>query len=301
MGVLPRHRPSLKAQNVRGHLRQNTMKIITFLFILTIIFGCNQTEIKKIITKYKNGTPKMVYYFPVKNDTLTYRKEYYYESGKINYTGQILDGSKSGVWIWWYENGNRKDKCKYKNGFYVDTVYHWYKNGKIKQLEILSGRKVRTEGCSVCDGNIIRFFENGKLKEKFKTLNNKIQGTYLTYEKNGNWKIRTYRNDTLNGPSTEYIKENGKIIKVYGQYKNGNEDGLWKWFNNKNKLYQTATFEEGFYNGQYLKFHPNGKIKEKANLINGEYNGEVFYYNSKGNLIKIENYLKGKIQNSFIK
>ncbi len=274
------------------------MKITAILILLSIVFGCSLTETKKIISKYTNGKPKMVYYYPVKDDTLTYRKEFFYASGKINYTGQILDGSKNGIWTWWYENGNRKDKCKYKNGFYIDTVYHWFENGNIKQLEIVSSKKVRTDGCCECDGTIIRFFENGQMKEKFHSLNNQIQGTYTSYEKNGNWKIRTYRNDTLNGPSTEYIKENGKIIKVYGQYKNGNEVGLWKWFNDKNTLYQSATFEDGYYTGQFLKYHPNGKIKEKANLNNADYNGETFHYNSKGDLIKIEYYIKGKLQSS---
>ena len=61
------------------------MKQIINILILCIIFSCGQTETKKIITTYKNGNPEIVLYILDKDDTLTYRKEAFYESGKPNY------------------------------------------------------------------------------------------------------------------------------------------------------------------------------------------------------------------------
>ena len=269
--------------------RRHTMKQIIFILTLSILFGCRQTETKKIVSTYKNGKPKIVNYFPDKDDTLSYRKEVFYESGKQNYIGHIAKGTKDGIWTWWYENGNKKDQCKYVDGFYVDTVYHWYESGKLKQIEIVAGRTVRTDGCCNCNGTIIRFYENGKLKEKFTSLDDKFQGSYESYEKDGSWKIRTYLNDTLHGPTTEHMIDSGKVIIVVGQYEKGKETGLWKWFDKDSVLYQTVIYDNGVYNGEFLKYYPNGRLKEKATLLNGDYEGELTYFDEKGIITKTKN------------
>ncbi len=75
------------------------MKIkLYYLFILLGTYsqescswaGSRQTETKKIVSTYKNGNPEIVNYFPDKEDTLTYRQEVFYESGKQNYIGNIV-------------------------------------------------------------------------------------------------------------------------------------------------------------------------------------------------------------------
>ncbi len=272
------------------------MRQILFIFTLSTLFGCGQTETKKVVSTYFNGKPEVLYYFPKIDDTLTYRKEVFYETGKQKYIGQILNGTKNGIWTWWYENGNKKDQCKYENGYYVDTVYHWYETGQLKQIEIIAGRTVTTDGCCNCNGTIIRYYENGNLKEKFTNLDNKLQGTYLSYDENGNCQIWTYLNDTLNGQASEYLVDSSKVTIIVGQYGNGKETGLWKWFNKDSVLYQTITYDNGIQNGEFLKYYPNGQIKEKATLINGLYDGELTYFNEMGIVDKIEIYKNGKPQ-----
>ena len=112
------------------------MKQITIILTLFILCSCGQTETKNIVSTFKNGRPEIVKYFPDKNDTLTYRKEVFYESGKQNYIGHLVNGTKDSVWTWWYENGNKKDQCKYVNGKEIDTIFHWFENGKLKQFDV---------------------------------------------------------------------------------------------------------------------------------------------------------------------
>ena len=221
------------------------MKQIIFILTLSILFGCGRMETKKVVTTYQNGKPEIIIYLLDKDDTSTYRKEVFYESGKPDYIGHIVKGVKDGTWTWWYENGNKKDQCKYEDGFYVDTVYHWYESGQLMQIEIVAGRTVRTDGCCNCNGTIIRFYENGKTKEKFTSLDNKFQGTYESYEEDGTWKIRTYKNDSLWGPTTEHIIDSNEVTIVVGQYENGKETGLWKWFDKDSVLYETAVYTNG--------------------------------------------------------
>ena len=272
------------------------MKQIIIILTLSLLFGCGQTETKKVVTTYKNGKPEVVNYLPDKDDTLTYRKEVFYESGKQNYIGHIVKGTKDGIWTWWYENGNKKDQCKYEDGFYVDTVYHWYESGQLKQMEIVAGRTVRTDGCCNCNGTILRYYENGNLKEKFTSLDDKFQGTYESYDEDGSWKVKTYHNDTLDGPTNEHLIDSGKVVIVVGQYQKGKETGLWKWFDKDSILYQSAIYDNGVYNGEYLKYYPSGQLKEKATLLNGDYNGELNYFDEKGVITKTEFYKNGKLQ-----
>jgi len=269
------------------------MKYLIIVLAFCIFPGCGETETKKIVSTFNNGKPEVVFYFPEKGDTLTYRKEVFYESGKQSYTGHRVKGTKDGVWTWWYENGNLKDKCKYVDGFYVDTVYHWYENGQIKQIEIVAGRTVRTDGCCNCNGTIIRYDESGKEKEMFTSLNHKFEGISKTFEEDGSWKIRTYKNDTLNGPTSEHLIDSGKVIIVTGQYENGKETGLWKWFDKDSLLYQTVVYENGIYNGEFLQYYPNGRLKEKGILVDGNYEGEFTCFDENSKITRVDFYKKG--------
>jgi antitoxin component YwqK of YwqJK toxin-antitoxin module len=271
------------------------MKYIGLILTVLILLSCGQTETKKVITTFKDGKPEIIYYYPNNSDTLTYRKEVFYNSGKYEYIGNIVNGKKDGVWTWWYENGNKKDQCKYVDGFYVDSVFHWFENGQLKQIEIVAGRTVRTDGCCNCNGTIIRYYENGKPKEKFTSINDKIQGVYTTYDEDGGWKIRTYKDDSLWGPTTEHIIDSKKVIIAVGQYENGKETGLWKWFNKDSILTQTAVYVNGETNGEYIQYYENGKIKEQGFVNNGDYIGELKYFDESGKLTKSEYYKDGKL------
>ncbi|MBK9791603.1 MAG: hypothetical protein IPP60_00480 [Sphingobacteriales bacterium] len=218
-------------------------KILIFIFFITFL-SC-KTEIKKVISRYENKQDKIVFYFENKKDTLTYRKEVFYKSGKKNYVGYISNGKKDGMWIWWYENGVKKDQCKFEGGFYVDTVFHWYENGNIRQLEIVGKEKIRTDGCCVCNGTIIRYYENGKIKEKFTSIDDKFQGQYTFYEENGSWFMRTLKDDIKHGPTIEYIIDSVKTQKITGQYENDKESGLWKWYDGKGKLTDSVLYKNG--------------------------------------------------------
>lgn len=272
------------------------MKQILTLVILFILIACGQTERKKIVTFYENGNPEIVHYIADENDTLTYRKECYYESGKQMYTGHLVKDIKDGVWTWWYENGNKKDECTYKNGFYKDTVYHWYESGELKQIEIVAESKVSADNCCNCNGTVIRYYKSGKTQEVRRSISDKLQGAYEVYDSNGGWKTRTYKDDTLWGPTTEHNIDSNGLTIVTGQYERGKETGLWKWFDKDSILYQTGVYKNGVATGPYLKYYPNGQLKEKAVLVDGQYEGECIYFDEKGNITKTEFYKSGELQ-----
>lgn len=71
-------------------IKKQIIYILPFLFSI----GCDQIETKRVISTYKNGNPEIVYYLTDKDDTLTYRKEVFYESGKQNYKRHFVKEPK---------------------------------------------------------------------------------------------------------------------------------------------------------------------------------------------------------------
>ena len=266
------------------------------LVLLLILFSCSQPEIRKVIRKHPNGKPEVVLYYKDKKDKSNFRKEVFFASGKLSYKGQFKNKIKDGQWIWYFENGKKKDQCFYENGFYKDTVYHWYDNGRLRQLEILPKHKVKSDDCSNCNGKIIRFNKVGRKTEELNALNNKLNGERIIYEANGDWIKGTYKNDVLHGPSYEHRHdEDGKIILVAGNYKNDFETGKWKWFNKDSVLIESVEYKNGKCNGKFFAYYPSGKIKEKAFLIDDEFDGKYYYFDENGKQTKMEVYQKGKL------
>ena len=197
--------------------------------------------------KYENGQEKLVRYYKANTDTLNYREEKFYVTGERESIGQIVSTEKEdGVWIWWYKNGMKKDQCKYSHGINVDTIYHWYENGQLRQLEIINDHGKRTDNCCNCNGTIIRYNEDGKLIEQFTNIDGKRNGVVIRYVK-GNYRMETYKNDTLNGPTIEHydMTDTTQNTTIKGQYKNGKETGIWKWYNKDSGMIRTLVYDNG--------------------------------------------------------
>jgi uncharacterized protein len=250
------------------------MKQLIILSTLFILVSCGQSEIKKIISTYDNGEPELIFYYKIKGDTLTYRKERFFKSGQRMYTGDVIKGKKEGVWTWWYADGTIKDRFKYVNEYYVDTIFHYRTNGKLSEMEIVPPHKVKQDSCRGCNETVIGFYENGKIKESYTVIDNKKQGKYLSFHEDGGWSITNYIDDSLSGPTLEHNLDSvGNVIIVVGHYKNNKETGYWQWFNKDSVLYQTVHYEDGITSGLFKTYHTNGRIESEGAIKNGTIRG----------------------------
>jgi antitoxin component YwqK of YwqJK toxin-antitoxin module len=196
-----------------------------FLFLILAIYSLScSKEVEKVITTYEDGKPELILIYPNEKDSLNYKKKVLYKSGKLNYLGQVIGGKKNGTWTWWYENGTRKDQCTYWEGFYTDTVFHWYESGKLKQIVVPVPNKIPDGHCKACNGTVVEYFENGKIKEKYTSNSGVFHGAYERFDENGGWRVGVYKNGLLEGPSSEHnIDSVGNVIIVVGQYENNKE------------------------------------------------------------------------------
>ena len=131
---------------------------------------------------------------------------------------------------------------------------------------------------------------------------------------------QTFNDGIKNGPYKEwYVIGKEKILRLVGNYTNGEKDGLWTYYS-ENKKWKEGNFMAGkkdglwtYYNrsgwkwkeeiyiGQYIskithfyrmaKYHRNGQVQSEGNTnYFGNYDGKWTYYNENGSITEVKEY-----------
>ena len=202
-------------------------------------------------------------------------KTYIYEKDQLLAKGLIdEEGLKQDQWYFYYSNGDRKAKGKYKDDKKEGEWLYLYTNGKEEQT--------------------------GKYKKGLQ------EGTWTWYYPNGIEKRKEiFRRGKENGPSFEYDSL-GNIIAT-GEYINGLKDGVWiyqigdhkeegkyidnlkqgEWtyiYTNNNQLAFEGDYKNGFEDGKHTYYYLNGQIKEQGKYSLGKKEGTWKKYDDEGNL-----------------
>lgn len=185
---------------------------------------------------YSNGALR--YQGTFKNGKPTGEFKYYYPSGEIKAVIKYSTDGKSSYAKTYRLNGNLLAEGKYIEKkrdstwlFYSETdgkiiTKKEYKNGKLdgKSIIFFPGKDIPSEITEYKNG-----MKNG-ISEKFYT-----DGTPFSLE--------TYVNDTLNGKFIVRFPD-GKP-QIEGQYKNGNQSGMWITYDENGKIIKRERFNNG--------------------------------------------------------
>ena len=111
--------------------------IIIFKIAITFLSGQNIYFVNNLIEK--NET-----FYNYMNDSFLSGLLYYNyvdeeKNAKKLFVGEIKNGIKHGLWIRYWDNGNKKAEGIYKDSFKEGLWIEWFKNGD-KYLEILYKR-----------------------------------------------------------------------------------------------------------------------------------------------------------------
>lgn len=200
------------------------MKNTTIIFtVLMILVSCNKGPKTKIVEKWETGKSKIIQTYDNPDDTLTFKREFYYKNGQLGSKGYYVNNKQDGLWEWWFCNGNKQHEAVFKNGLYVQYRKHWREDGTLRLVEIIN------HPCSdtCCDGKRIYYRDNGtKLIQYSVSSNGEWDGEGFAYFPDGKIARKfTYVNGLKQGMCYEYY-ENGKIEEE-GNYINDKEDGKW--------------------------------------------------------------------------
>ncbi len=231
-------------------------QLLTLITLILILLTACENECQVVKDFHKNGQEREVFIYPNCNDTTYYLRKYFYENGLISSEGYFKNGVKIGKFTSWANNGNKTADWEVVDGKEHGFIQCWYDNG-IKKRELTVNKGIK-------DGLYKNWKEDGSLSVEGNYKNGKKEGKWKVWWEDGSWRILNYKNDTLWGFTYEYLIDSLEITQVIGQYENGLETGLWKWFDKDSVLYESVVYENGVINGDYLKYYPDGTLKEKV-------------------------------------
>ncbi len=239
-------------------------RVSIIVVALTISASCKDSCVD---SKSEANGEKIVRTYPDCSDLTYYRRQFYYSNGQLGSDGYFRNGIEEGKFKSWATNGNQTASWEVLDGKEHGFIQCWYDNGN-KKKETFLDREVRK-------GLEKTWFETGQPRSIGLYVDGKEQGLWLLSEMSGGWRLTVYNDGIESGHTIErQIDSLGKVTHVSGQYKNGKEDGFWKWFNGDSTLHLTATYSAGVLNGAFVEYNPDGSVNQKGVYVNGVFQRE---------------------------
>src|ERR1700722_12613428 len=206
---------------LRPFLWDKKFKVI-LTFALTLFLSCRNSGIK-IVSRYENGMVEVAYEFPNKHDTLNYTFKKYYPDGKINKIANVVNGKYSG------------------------EVLTYSVTGKIHEIDSV------VEPCNVnpgrCDAILVRYYENGKISQRYIVKDGKLNGLTQQYNDRGILVKQYYLiDDSIKNGEYEEFYENGNVAckATYSMGKPAGTEYFFKENGDTGKYYQNYPWGKGY-------------------------------------------------------
>ena len=218
--------------------------------------------------------------------------------------GIYESGRRTGLWIKYYPNGNKKSEIFYKKGRPNGKFKLYYENGNVEEEGEWKNR--------LYSGSFKRYYEDGTLEqEKTFDENGKAKGKVTYYYANGKKELEfSTANGKEIGKATRYypngdIKEvisfdDGEMVKIEDKKMVSTPVKVGTGIKVKEKSSPTAQgkvnkAQSDVKDGYAKRFNDNGDILMDGEFKKGKlWNGKWYKYDSNGLLDKIEVYKDGK-------
>ncbi len=168
----------------------------------------------------------------------------------------------------------------------------------ISTVCLLSGCETKKEKRkSTYDGtngtSISYYGDSDALKTEIEYKNQKMDGWYKEYYKNGQLKSEIWhREGKMNGIFKEYY-EDGKT-KSIAYYKNDKLDSLNQIFYTDGKIKSERHYLNGRLHGKLVNYYPDGKVTLETNYLYGMQNGEEKTYYPNGKLHSVKQFSRDR-------
>ncbi len=225
---------------------------------------------------YRGEKEQLLYTEHYKKDKRTGVYKYYYDNGQLENTGYLENGLKTGEWKMYYDNGKLKNTRQYTNDKYNGKYIDYYKNEQIEEKGNYNN--------GIKDGIWISNYENGKLREATPYKNGKIHGVRSTYNEEGILEESIYiEHGDFSKLLETYFYKNGQVIAI-GHTDNGRKYGIWKKFYEDGKLKEVNHYIDGKEDGDWKQYYKNGQLKAQGQHIKGDRDGKFIWYKEDGKI-----------------
>jgi antitoxin component YwqK of YwqJK toxin-antitoxin module len=230
----------------------------------------------------------------------------------------------------YYENGNIKIDCHYKDNMLEDNIYdNKYLEGNYKEYfndfyntvwkdinykdGLLDGiyKEYWEDGTLMTQSNYVNgklegkfrsWFESGVLESELEYVNGQLNGEGIEYHDTNDrtkkiiWRRVNYINDKTEG-DFEMFYEDG-TIRTEKHYKNGNLYGECREYDN-GILESKSLYRDNKLNGKFTKYYKNGAISSEEFYIDNKKNGLSKTYYSNGQIEKDCHYKDGQLESYY--
>ncbi len=186
--------------------------------------------------------------------------EFYYEDGNLKAKGNYQTEKRVGEWTFYYHSGVLEQEGSYEEGYYEGLWKWYYENGNILREE-----------------NYFYGLREGLMFELSPAGDTIVKGTFVEGDKDGIWFYRIgddysvgkYYYGLKTGTWTSYYYPEMKL-KIKENYTQGVKSGKYKEYYKNKKLKKFGTYESNEKTGKWTYNNPDGSIDFTAVYKYGE-------------------------------
>ncbi|MBE0647470.1 MAG: hypothetical protein IH596_06785 [Bacteroidales bacterium] len=230
------------------------MKNLTLLAgILLILSSCATKKINFDQLQDRNGL------FYLVNDKEPFTGEIVsYVAGKVEFEGEVKNGLKEGLWIYYYANGQKEMEGVYRDGLKEGTWSYWADNGEQNDQEVYKyGNRLGHEGPRPDEDGLSNEPDTENNTESSGSVTPNSSGTSLggtigsgqkkkevepPKPKAVNWDMLTggpvkfYQGQPYTGPVVKWYKEGTRGKYIDGYFTNGYRSGTWTFYERDGRI-----------------------------------------------------------------
>jgi uncharacterized protein len=229
----------------------------------------DSVDFDEVVTKYPNGKIRTRAFFKDSIMIGIYRE--YDTTGNVvlskvfdnlsHLQGQGIlkdDGSREGVWKYYFPDGSVKSTGEYKNNRQDGEWKFFFGNGANEQLGNFAN--------GFLNGKWTWYYRNNSVLKIENYAKNKLEGEYMELSVNGDTLVMGSYSDGL---KTGLWKTQIGDITEIGNYIEDLKEGIWKSYYANGVLFYEGNYSRGFPEGKHVFYYDNGLLKEEQFYVSG--------------------------------
>lgn len=194
-------------------LRIPNVMIMVFLLFLFVAKGDGDTTY--FDADWKKTISSKAEYYRVFNELAPNKwciEDYHKKNNQIKLSGHFTSHSmelKDGLFVFYYENGNKERACSYKSNMLEGAFTNYYDNGSVQD----EGRFAD----GLTEGRFVAYYRNGNVSNVGSYVAGMLNGQWKQYYEDIKevWVVRTYDNGVLTQLTSYYPGGKLKRIEKY--------------------------------------------------------------------------------------
>lgn len=167
----------------------------------------------------------------------------YYDNGNVKIDGESKNDKHHGEFVFYFENGKKEFEGRYEEGLQQGQWIEYHKDGRIKIIVLYENGKIKEK--REMNGVFMDYYITDIPKSEYRYKDGKKHGVFTEWYDKGEFKRIQTKSD---GPGNEMQwreKLVGQQVKLEGEYRNGEPDGEFNYYNEDGKLIKTEVYEGG--------------------------------------------------------